>query len=434
MRPSVIRAGVVITTLATAGAVSLASSAQAAPPLGPDLVGEALTNAAVADVTGTVPSGVCVGWFIVTGGSGAGASLANQSYPGRLVGNVALHAGQTILLKTGTSGNGAQGGLGGFAPGGNGFTVGSFLGYGGGAASALLLDSVPIAVAAGGGGAANTQQGNLSGGAGGGGTNGAGQDGTDLGGGGVNNAFGGALGNSTAPNGQNSPTTLRDGTGSNPNGGGGGGGGWNGGMGGIYGASGGGGSNFGNLSAAGIHFSNNGSYGSVASGYAGIAYVACAIPSAISAVTVTPNGTFVEVSFPAAVDNGTPVTAYQYSLNGGTSWNTLTTSGSSTKTATVSDLSLATAYTVQVRPVYVTADIVANAVTSSPAGPGRGVTSYVTATSQSFTTLAQNIVEPQGTVLAQTGSPRPLAPLAGAFAAIIAGAALVLARRKNHGV
>jgi LPXTG-motif cell wall-anchored protein len=122
------------------------------------------------------------------------------------------------------------------------------------------------------------------------------------------------------------------------------------------------------------------------------------------------------------------VTGYQYSLNGGTSWNTLTTSGSSSKTATVGDLSLSTAYTVQVRPVYVTADIVANAVTSSPAGPGRGVTAYVTATSASFTTLAQN------TVLAKTGSTPFFAPLAGALAALLAGTALMLVRRKNGDV
>jgi hypothetical protein len=329
-----------------------------------------------------------------------------------------------VLLQTGTSANGITGGLGGFASGGDGLTAGSDLGYGAGAASGFLLNGTVIAVGAGGGGAGNTWQGNGPGGAGGGGTNGAGQNGTNLS---ANTALGGALGSSSSPNGQNAIAFTRDGNNTpNAHGGGGGGGGWNGGQGGTVGASGGGGSNYVMASAPGINVTGNGSYGSVASGYAGIAYVACAIPSAISAVTITPNGTSAELSFPAAVDNGTPVTAYQYSLNGGTSWNTLTTSGSSTMTATLSSLSLSTAYTLQVRPVYVTADIVANAVTSTPAGPGRGVTSYVAATSQSFTTLTQN------TALAQTGSPRTLAPLAGALAALVAGVALLRGRRKDH--
>lgn len=423
MRPSFIRAGVVFTTIATAGAVSLASSAQAAPPFSPDLVGEALTYAAVADVTGTVPAGVCSGRFIVRGGGGSGLSLAAQSYPGQATGSLNLSAGQVVVLKTGTSANGITGGIGGFAAGGNGLTAGSDLGYGGGAASGFLLDGAVIAVGGGGGGAGNNQQGNGSGGAGGGGTNGAGQNGTDLFS--INTAQGGAIGAQTSSVGQDALSVYRTG-GSNPNGGGGGGGGWNGGQGGTAGASGGGGSNYILASAPGMNITGNVSYGSVASGYAGIAYSACPIPSAISAVTVTPNGTSAALSFPAAVDNGTPVTAYQYSLNSGTSWNTLTTAGSSTKTATISSLSLSTGYTVQVRPVYVTADIVANATTSTPAGPGRGVTSYVSATSQSFTTLAQN------TVLAETGSTQSLAPLAGALAALAAGASLLIARRKQQ--
>jgi|GEM_PF-4385250 len=424
MRPS-IRVGVVFTTIATVGAVSLASSAQAAPPFSPDLVGEALTLSAVPDVSGTVPAGVCAGRFIVRGGGGAGLSLGAQSYPGQTSGTLTLSAGQAVVLKTGTSANGISGGLGGFAAGGSGLTNTTNLGYGGGAASGFLLDGNVIAVGAGGGGAGNNYQGNGRGGAGGGGTNGAGENGTNLFS--ANTALGGALGSSTSPSGQNAITLSRDGNNYvNTYGGGGGGGGWNGGQGGTFGASGGGGSNYASSAAPGINITGNGSYGSVASGYAGLAYTACAIPSAITAVTVTPNGTSATVSFPAAVDNGTPVTAYQYSLDGGTSWNSLTTSGTSTKTATVSSLSLSTAYTVQVRPVYVTADIVANAAANG--GPGRAVTSYIAATSQSFTTLAQD------PVLAQTGSPRSLAPLAGALAAIIAGAALVLARRKNQTV
>jgi hypothetical protein len=425
MRPSFIRAGVVFTTLATAGAVSLATSSQAAPLFSPDLVGEALTHAAVPDVTGTVPAGVCSATFIVRGGGGAGLSLAQESYPGQVRGSLTLSAGQTVVLKTGTSANGVNGGLGGFASGGDGLTVGSYPGYGAGAASGFLLNGSVIAVGAGGGGAGNNFQGNGAGGAGGGGTNGAGQDGTYLYPGGTNTALGGALGSSTSPNGQNALTATRDGN-NTPNiaGGGGGGGGWNGGQGGTFGASGGGGSNYASSSAPGINITSNGGYGAVATGYAGLAYSACAVPSAISAVTVAPSGTSATVSFPAAVDNGTPVTSYQYSLNGGTSWNTLTTTGSTTKTATISSLSLSTAYTVQVRPVYVTADIVANAVANG--GPGRAVTSYIAATSQSFTTLEKD------PVLAQTSGLRNAALLPSSLVALFAGAVLVFARRKNR--
>jgi LPXTG-motif cell wall-anchored protein len=424
MRPSFIRAGVVFTTIATAGAVSLASSAQALPTFYPDLVGEALSNTAVPDVTGTVPSGVCSGIFIIRGAAGAGAT-GSVSFPGQASGTLNLSAGQTVVLKTGTSANGVTGGIGGFAAGGNGLTVTTFPGYGGGAASGFLLDGAVIAVGAGGGGSGNSRQGDGPGGAGGGGTNGVGENGTILYPSGET-ALGGATGALTSSAGQDALTVYRTMGGSNDYGGGGGGGGWNGGQGGTAGASGGGGSNFILSSAPGMYISGNVSYGSVASGYTGIQYAACPAPSAISAVTVTPNGTSAALSFPAAVDNGTPVTGYQYSLNNGTSWNTLTTAGSSTMTATISSLSLSTAYTVQVRPVYVTADIVANATTSTPAGPGRGVTEYVSATSQSFTTLAQNAV------LAKTGSSKSFAPLAGALAALAAGASLMIVRRKNE--
>ena len=425
MRPSFIRAGVVFTTIATAGAVSLASSAQAAPVFHPDLVGEAQSTSAVADVTGTVPSGVCSGSFIVRGSGGSGLSLGAQSYPGQVVGSLTLTAGQTVVLKTGAPASASAGGLGGYAAGGNGLTAGSFLGYGGGAASGFLLNGVAIAVGGGGGGAGNNQQGNGRGGAGGGGTNGAGENGTDLFS--INTAQGGAIGAQTSSVGQDALNVYRFG-GVNPNGGGGGGGGWNGGQGGTAGASGGGGSNYVNSGAAGININSNGSYGAVAMGYAGVAFNACPIPSAVSSVSVTPNGTSAALSFPAAVDNGTPVTGYQYSLNNGTSWTTLTTSGTSTKTATISSLTLSTAYTVQVRPVYLTADIVAN--DPSNGGPGRLLTSFVSATSQSFTTLAQDVVAP--TALSNTGSAFSITPLAGALAALIAGASLVLARRKSE--
>jgi LPXTG-motif cell wall-anchored protein len=78
--------------------------------------------------------------------------------------------------------------------------------------------------------------------------------------------------------------------------------------------------------------------------------------------------------------------------------------------------------------VYLTADIVANAVANG--GPGRAVVGYAGTTAQSFTTLAQNVVA--STSLADTGTTKSFAPLAGALAALVAGVSLVIARRKQQ--
>lgn len=426
MRPSFVRAGVVLTTVATAGAVGIASSAQAAPPFSPDAVAEALTFSAVPEVTGTVPSGACSAQFIVRGGSGAGPSLAATSAPGQVRGSLTVTAGQTYALRAGTSANGSTGGIGGNGNGGNGYSVGIYIGYGGGAGSAFQLGNSLAAVAGGGGGAASTYGSSLPGGDGGGGVNGAGGNGSSMT---PWQALGGPVAITGMASGGNGLTTMSGSP--NTNGGAGGGGGFSGGEGSTSGLSAGGGSNYANTSLAGMSVTSNGSYGASAGGYSGIAFAACPAPSAVTSISVTPNGTSAALSFPAAVDNGTPVTGYQYSLDG-TTWNNLTTSGSSTLSATVSSLSLSTSYTVRVRPVYLTADIVANAVGNG--GPGRAVTSYVTATSQAFTTLAQNTVTPSSSSsapLAETSAPNPSGWVASALALLVTGGALMLVSRRK---
>ena len=412
MRSAFTRAGVALVTVGTVAAVVAGTSASAAPAFTPDAVAEALTFAATPDVSGTVPSGVCSASFMVRGGSGAGASIGATSAPGQVTGSFTLSAGQSYVLKAGSSASGITGGLGGYAVGGNGRTVTSYLGYGGGAASGLLLGSTLVAVAGGGGGASNDWQGNSAGGSGGGGTGGAGANGVI--------AQGGTVAPSGTAAGGNAPST-------DIYGGGGGGAGYSGGQGSASGLNGGGGSNYANTGVAGMVVDANGRYSAAAGGYSALAFVACPAPSAVSSVAVAPNGTTAEVSFPAAVDNGSPVTGYQYSINGGTNWNNFTSTGTTTRVGTISSLSLGTAYTVQIRPVYVTAAIVANS--------GGGANAYGAATSQSFTTLAQNVY-PAPTnfpvaALAQTAAPDQSGLLTGALALLCAGLALVEAGRRK---
>ena len=414
MRTVVTRAGVALVTAGTLVAVFAGSPAQAAPPFSPDAVAEALTFSAVPDVTGTVPSGVCSARFIVRGGSGAGANLGSVSAPGQVTGTLNVTAGQTYRLGAGTSANGSTGGLGGNGNGGNGFTVGGYIGYGGGAGSVFQLGNSLAAVAGGGGGAGNSWQGDAAGGGGGAGVGGAGGNGQAAS---PYQALGGPVAITGMASGGAGLQTA--GGSANLHGGAGGGGGFAGGEGSTEGLSAGGGSNYANTSLPGMNLTMNGNYGSAAGGYSGLAFIACAAPSAVASVSVTPNGTSAALSFPAAVDNGTPVTGYQYSVNNGSSWNTLTTSGTSTLSATISSLTLSTAYTVQVRPVYVTAAIVAN--------NGGGVTSYASAASQSFTTLAENV----SPALATTSAPDHSGLLTGALALVCAGLALVEAGRRK---
>lgn len=427
MRSAFLRAGVVLVTAGTFAAVVTGTSAQAAPPFTPDAVAEALTFSAVPDVTGTVPVGACEARFIVRGGSGAGFSLASTSAPGQVTGSLTVSAGQTYRLGAGTSANGSSGGLGGNGNGGNGYTVGGYVGYGGGAGSVFQLGNSLAAVAGGGGGAGNSWQGDAAGGGGGAGVGGAGGNGQAAS---PYQALGGPVAMTGMASGGAGLQTA--GGSANLHGGAGGGGGYAGGEGSTEGLSAGGGSNYANTSLPGMNITMNSVYPAAASGYSGIAFFACPNPSAITSVTVAPNGTSASLSFPAAVDNGTPVTGYQYSLNGGTSWNTLTTSGTSTKTATISALTLSTAYTVDVRPVFTTANIESNDVAAG--GPGKAVTAYVTATSQSFTTLAQNVSPAPSAAdssLASTSAPQGGLALTGAVLFIASGLALVgLGRRK----
>lgn len=334
------RLSLTLAATAVVASTGLAAPAFAAPPLVPDVANEPMSYVSSPTVTATVPSGVCSGIFAVRGGAGGGPSLLTMAPGGEVSGNLPLQAGQIVRLSAGTSADGSgAGGLGGYAVGGDvsGGTPGN---YGGGAASSLIVANTLIAVAGGGGG-----YGSLGdiGGAGGGGTGGAGADGANGGGAG-------------------GPLTAQTSAGDAGVGiAGGGGGGYSGGSAPISsGHSGGGGSNYFNSGYSGIGLTFNGAQGGAANGFSGVTYLPCQAPSAPATLTVTPNGTSASLSFPRSVDNGSPVTGYQYSIDGGQNWNSLTTSGTTTKTATITALTVGTSYTVDVRPTYLTAAINAN--------------------------------------------------------------------------
>lgn len=334
------RLGLSFASAAVVASVAFSAPAFAAPPLQPDLSNDSLSYVANPLVTGTVPSGVCGALFNVRGGSGGGATLMTMSPGGEVTGTLVLTAGQVIQLHAGSSADSYNGGIGGYAPGGAGYVGGGALNYGGGAASSLSIQGVGLIVVAGGGGGTG-DLGHL-GGAGGGGTSGAGADGSNSGG----------LGGSIIASG-----TSAGGVGIIPGSAGGGGGYSGGGVSLTPGYAGGGGSNYFRNGYANATMGSNGAYSGAAGGFSGVTYQPCLAPSAPASLTVTPNGTSASLSFPRSVDNGSPVTGYQYSIDGGQNWNTLTTTGTTTKTATISALTVGAAYTLTVRPTYLTAAI-----------------------------------------------------------------------------
>ncbi len=86
-------------------------------------------------------------------------------------------------------------------------------------------------------------------------------------------------------------------------------------------------------------------------------------PAKPSGVDLTPGDSQIGVSFPVPASNGSAITGYEVSTDGGLSWSTLTTTvANGTVTGTVTGLVNGTAYQVQVRAVNVN-------------GPGAGSTS-----------------------------------------------------------
>ena len=74
------------------------------------------------------------------------------------------------------------------------------------------------------------------------------------------------------------------------------------------------------------------------------------VPDAPGALTATRGDEQIDLSFDApAFDGGSAITGYEYSLDGGESWNLLDTSGTDPVTATLLELSNGTEYSVLVR-------------------------------------------------------------------------------------
>lgn len=396
------RLGVYIVAASAVTTTVLASPAMAAGPIQPDAVNESLSYVANQTVLATVPSGVCGATFNVRGGSGGGPSLVSMSAGGEVTGTLVLTAGQVITLNAGSSADLDQGGLGGYAPGGDGYTQGATLNYGGGAASGLGIQGVGVIAVAGGGGGYGAL-GDL-GGAGGGGVAGAGADGANSGGAGGTVAMSGSSSGGTGVSRSSA----------------GGGAGYSGGSASTTaGGAAGGGSNYFNNGYANASLGLNHAYSAAAGGYAAVAYQACAAPSAPASLTVTPNGTSATLSFPRSVDNGSPVTGYQYSLDGGLNWNSLTTTGTTTKSATISSLTLGTNYNIDVRATYLTAAINAN--------QGGGTQDFSAGVSSSFTASAASLATPS-TSLSSTGLDY-LVPLMTSLGLGLAGAFTLIATR-----
>jgi ferredoxin len=88
------------------------------------------------------------------------------------------------------------------------------------------------------------------------------------------------------------------------------------------------------------------------SSYGSTTVTPVALPSAPVLTTATPGNTTASIAWTAPVSTGgMPITSYQYSINGGTSWSTITGGGSPANPFTISSLSNGTAYSVTLRAV-----------------------------------------------------------------------------------
>ena len=120
--------------------------------------------------------------------------------------------------------------------------------------------------------------------------------------------------------------------------------------------------------------------------------MATSYPSGPTITAVTPSNRSLGVSFTAGSNGGSTITAYEYSIDGGSNWVSTGTLGTS---FVISDLSNGTAYPVRVRAINsVGAGVVSAAVTATPVGlPGQASINGVVRSNQTLTTsvgLADN--------------------------------------------
>jgi hypothetical protein len=176
-------------------------------------------------------------------------------------------------------------------------------------------------------------------------------------------------------------------------------------------------------------------------------------PGPVQDLQATPTAAGVDLTFGApADDGGSAVLGYQYSLDGGTTWLPLATSGTGPFTASISGLAPGTSYTVEVRAVNALgsgpetpAAPVTPTAPTTPTTPSSTASSTPTTTgsttptstpmSTSSTTVTTTTVTATTSTLAYTGvSVGP--ELTAGLAAILLGAGLLLVlplRRRRRG-
>ena len=322
----------------------------------------------------TVPVGVCaVDWTLQGGAGGEGVDASNAPVPGGWGGRVTAHTtvtpGDSLLIQVGARGQdhiangGAGGSSGGQLSGGQSYGLG---GSGGGATVVRLgtsLTADPLLIAGGGGGAGGGAFTGLPArGGDGGAPGGAGGDGTPQtrGGAGGTELLPGAGGMTDVVDGHNGipASGMVGGNGARASGGGGGGY-TGGGSGADSGSSatrvGGGGGGGANYTAPSVTAGTSGSATATTtppdgSGFVAATFTACRLAAPVIESATSPRGGEVVVRLHDAPGNEVASTGYEYSVDGGETWDTLdVTSDGAARTGNIRYLAEGESYHLTVR-------------------------------------------------------------------------------------